>query len=403
MDAGAEIGLLDHYGQDALSIAFHHGHTDVVDLLKQWARDHLNFAVLKRQEDRERTTAIQSLTVAPGHANPSARYEAPRAPTASFTLSPNVEEVRTVLARGLSQSEAARILREASGSGRKDIVDLLLDQARPLLELGDLTLAAEAAVKSGNGIIGRHLVDAGAAEPWWWRRRLFSEKAEFLGFSRVLESEAEQLTAALRELSPDTLVGNLDSWRLRRAPLGFLPGHSLLAIECCDSVGQNEQFLIIQHNGAFVTLNWANEPIYSLLEKTTPDFSRKNLLTYISFFLHMVRGGSLGNFQIVERVDQILWTAEAPAEIRDRAMALITPLTLARRYRDYAIARGTIVFKNALFRTSLRVALKAGVMFPKIGDDERGEACLGKIRLERGESLLEDMPIEIDGARGVFG
>jgi hypothetical protein len=408
LHAGAKLDVQDQYGRDALALAFQGGHAAVLTELKDWALRQPQLSnLLERQSRREQESALRKFAEDLTKKDLAPVASSGQLYAGAMQIAPTVDGVRAAMARGLRSSDAAKILVIASAAGRADIVDALLTGARAHLSSEDLTAAAAAAVGSGHGNVGRTLVEGGADAPWWWRRERLSDRATFLTFSDAEKHNSDLLVAAY-ERSGDTesfLVGSPREWHIRQAPLSFLPGHMLLAIENLDSVGQNEWFVIRRANGDLVPLDWTNEPIYQLVEQTPALLDRANVALYIRFFFHFVRG-KLGDFKIVENIREIPWRKEATDELKERVSASLMPLKILRKSPNYVFAKAIMVFKNAMLNHPIRVATRKGAIFPKIGKGEENPrlvAGLGLLRLEDEKFLFEDLPIEVDGPRGVFG
>lgn len=125
-------------------------------------------------------------------------------------------------------------------------------------------------------------------------------------------------------------------------------------------------------------MNWTNEVIYRTNDKAPIKIDRKNVIQYAKFFFHYVRG-QLGRFIIVEKPDDVAWldnaTPEEMQKVNDRLQA-VTYKGIGRDNR-YLLA-STVVFKNALFKTNIRVAPD------------------GLMELTDEELLLEDLNVPID-------
>lgn len=125
-------------------------------------------------------------------------------------------------------------------------------------------------------------------------------------------------------------------------------------------------------------MNWTNEIIYRVNDKAPIKLDRKNVILYSKFFFHYVRG-QLGRFIIVEKPDEVAWLDNANQDemqkVADRLMS-VTYKGIGRDNRFLLTA--TVVFKNALFRTNIRVAQD------------------GLMELTDEELLLEDLSVPID-------
>jgi hypothetical protein len=125
-------------------------------------------------------------------------------------------------------------------------------------------------------------------------------------------------------------------------------------------------------------MNWTNEVIYRVNDKAPIKVDRKNVNLYAKFFFHYVRG-QLGRFIIVEKPDDVAWLDNANAEEMQKVADRLQPLTYKGIGRDNRfLLAATVVFKNALFKTNIRVAQD------------------GLMELTDEELLLEDLNVPID-------
>ena len=125
-------------------------------------------------------------------------------------------------------------------------------------------------------------------------------------------------------------------------------------------------------------MNWTNEVIYRVNDKAPIRLDRKNVISYAKFFFHYVRG-QLGRFIIVEKPDDVAWLDNANAEEMQKVNDRLMPVTYKGIGRDNRyLLTASVVFKNALFKTNIRVAPD------------------GLMELTDEELLLEDLNVPID-------
>ena len=246
----------------------------------------------------------------------------------------------------------------------------------------------------------KELMSAGAEEPALWRMERVSDSAWFLSFTQLEQPELDRVIPALEALGQG-LLGEPANWALRNAPLTFLPGHKLLAIQHTNIPGQNEQFAIECPDGKFMLLDWTNVPIYQQMDRYTPKFDDADLLVYCRFFFHWVRG-QLGRFVITDRLDQIQWTKDVTEEIRESVAQFLQPLRVVERHENYVRMNGIVVFKNALFKTDVIAALSQTEIWDA-KEKKYEQLTHGQMKLTNEELLLEDLPIVIDRAPGLLG
>lgn len=154
--------------------------------------------------------------------------------------------------------------------------------------------------------------------------------------------------------------------------------------------------------GDVSAMDWTNEPIYSVNERAPIKVDRKTCLTYARFFFHFVRG-QLGRFIIVEKPEEVVWLANANDEEKEKVNSLLMPVAYKGIGRDNLITlTATVVFKNALFRTDIKVApFEMDVFDPEINAPEH--FSIGQMKLTNEELLLEDLNVPVDPPPGEFG
>ncbi len=125
-------------------------------------------------------------------------------------------------------------------------------------------------------------------------------------------------------------------------------------------------------------LNWTNEILYRVNDKAPIRLDRKNVIPYAKFFFHYVRG-QLGRFIIVEKPDDVAWLDNATEEEMQKVNDRLMPVTYKGIGRDNRyLLTASVVFKNALFKTNIRVAPD------------------GLMELTDEDLLLEDLNVPID-------
>ncbi|MDD5587051.1 MAG: hypothetical protein PHY92_08895, partial [Alphaproteobacteria bacterium] len=126
------------------------------------------------------------------------------------------------------------------------------------------------------------------------------------------------------------------------------------------------------------------------------------LVPYSRFFFHYVRG-QLGRFIIVETPEDVVWLPEANEKEKAEVAANLMPVTYKGIGRDNLFTMTcTVVFKNALFRTDIKVApYEMDVYDPEMGAPEH--FTIGQMKLTNEELLLEELNVPIDPPPGDFG
>jgi hypothetical protein len=159
---------------------------------------------------------------------------------------------------------------------------------------------------------------------------------------------------------------------------------------------------ILYKPGDVSVLNWTNEPIYSVNERAPIKIDRKTCLPYAKFFFHYVRG-QLGRFIIVEKPDEVVWLTNATDKEKADVAERLTPVTYKGIGRDNLITlTATVVFKNALFKTDIKIApFEMDVFDPEVGAPEH--FTIGQMKLTNEDLLLEDLNVPVDPPPGEFG
>jgi hypothetical protein len=158
---------------------------------------------------------------------------------------------------------------------------------------------------------------------------------------------------------------------------------------------------ILYKPGDVSLMNWTNEPIYSVNERAPIKLDRKTVIPYAKFFFHYVRG-QLGRFIIVEKPDEVVWLANANTKEKADVAERLIPVTYKGIGRDNLFTlTATVVFKNALFRTDIKIApYEMDVFDPELGAPEH--FTIGQMKLTNEDLLLEELSVPIDPPPGEF-
>ncbi len=159
---------------------------------------------------------------------------------------------------------------------------------------------------------------------------------------------------------------------------------------------------VLYKPGDLNIMNWTNEPIYMVNEKAPIKLERKSLVTYAKFFFHYVRG-QLGRFIIVEKPEDVRWLDNANDKEKADVAAKLMNVTYKGIGRDNLFTlTATVVFKNALFKTDIKVApYEMDVFDPELGAPEH--FTIGQMKLTNEELLLEELNVPVDSPPGEFG
>jgi ankyrin repeat protein len=431
-DVVTDVTVVDAGKQDALSIAFAHGHQDVVDYIKRWIQANRRWnsgqqeasahEMLKRQGSLERGTQRMDIV---GLRSRNLRVLAGREEEVEdendlirAADAGDLQRVKESLKGGADVSSPGYFgrtaLHAAAKSGSIEVIDELL-HAEPDLNRRDRLgiTAVETADQFGQFAAVERLVAAGAIEPAYWHKPRVSDVARFLSFAEMSVQEAAAFGRSIA--SAEGLVIPEQYRRYRAARLPCYENVRLVAIEDLRRKGQREQFALQQGRSEPTLMDWTNEPVYAFNERNVMRLEGADALTYTRFFFHFVRG-VLGRFTFVETEEEIAWTPEATDKVRRETASKLIPLKVVDRIgASQTMLRGSVIFKNALFYTSVRVATEKTLVDPVADDDEEEESmgsgaqlppeqfAKGQMRLENEELIAEELPIEVDGPPGIFG
>jgi len=218
---------------------------------------------------------------------------------------------------------------------------------------------------------------------------------------KTLSPDAAQefLATIAPDIAPVTLPR--DQTLVQVADLPFYEDVKFYALTDMTLPPPNVRYLLYK-NGLVSLMNWSNEPIYAVNEKAPIKLDRKTLIPYAKFFFHYVRG-QLGRFIIVEKPEDVQWLPEATEADKVALNAALMPVTYKGVGRDNLFTLTcTVVFKNALFRTDIKVApYELDVYDPDLGAPEH--FTIGQMKLTNEELLVENQKLPIDPPPGEFG
>lgn len=183
--------------------------------------------------------------------------------------------------------------------------------------------------------------------------------------------------------------------------LPFYDEFKLYAISDTSMPAPNTRYALYKP-GDISLMNWTNEPIYSVNERAPIKIDRKSCVPYAKFFFHYVRG-QLGRFIIVEKPDEVVWLSSANDKEKSAVAERLMPVTYKGIGRDNLITlTATVVFKNALFKTDIKIApFEMDVFDPEAGAPEH--FTIGQMKLTNEDLLLEDLNVPVDPPPGEFG
>jgi hypothetical protein len=209
--------------------------------------------------------------------------------------------------------------------------------------------------------------------------------------------------AFLQEIARDLLPISvpMDKTLVQTAALPFYEEYKLYALTDMSLPPPNVRYLL-HKPGDLNIMNWTNEPIYSVNEKAPIKLERKSLIPYAKFFFHFVRG-QLGRFIIVEKPEDVVWLDNANDKEKADVAAQLMDVKYKGIGRDNLFTlTATVVFKNALFRTDIKIApYETEVYDPEVGAPEK--FTIGQMKLTNEELLLEELNIPVEPPPGEFG
>jgi len=221
-----------------------------------------------------------------------------------------------------------------------------------------------------------------------------------LEFTALSPDEARAfLTTIARDLLPVSVPQ--DKTLVQVTALPFYEDYKLYALTDMTLPPPNVRYVLYK-TGDLVMMNWTNEPIYDVNEKAPIKLDRKSLVPYAKFFFHYVRG-QLGRFVIVEKPEDVVWLENATDEEKAKVAAHLKPVAYKGIGRDNLFTlTAIVVFKNALFKTDIKVApYEMDVFDAEAGVPEH--FTIGQMKLTNEDLLLEDLNIPVDPAPGEFG
>ncbi len=212
-------------------------------------------------------------------------------------------------------------------------------------------------------------------------------------FQELAPDAAQRFLAAIApELSPIILPPG--STLVQVADLPFYEEFKLYGLTDLRLPPGNVRYMLYRQ-GSVNWMDWTNEPIYRVNEIAPIKLAPETLVPYAKFFFHWVRA-QLGRFIIVERPEDVRWLPEATDLEKTGAAGHLMPLTYQGIDQDGLFTlTGTVIFRNALFRTDIKVA--PGEMDVIDPESEAPEHfSIGQMKLTDEELLIEDLHIPVD-------
>jgi hypothetical protein len=219
-------------------------------------------------------------------------------------------------------------------------------------------------------------------------------------FENLDAAEAQKLLNDIAsEIAPVKLTEGKTTVQVAKLP--FYDEFKLYGLSDTTLPVPNTRYILYKP-GDISVMNWTNEPIYSVNERAPIKLDRKTCLSYARFFFHYVRG-QLGRFIIVEKPEEVTWLPHANEKEKGEVKQRLMPVTYKGIGRDnlYTLT-STVVFKNALFKTDIKIApYEMDVFDPELGQPEH--FTIGQMKLTNEDLLLEELNVPIDPPPGEFG
>lgn len=218
---------------------------------------------------------------------------------------------------------------------------------------------------------------------------------------KALDAVATQKILADIEGAIDPVKLPKDKTTLMVADLPFYDEFKFYSLSDTTLPAPNTRYMIYKPGDANL-LNWTNEPIYSVNERAPIKLDRKTIIPYTKFFFHFVRG-QLGRFIIVEKPEDVVWLANATDKEKADVNQRLQAISYKGIGRDNLFTlTATVIFKNALFKTDVKVApYEMDAFDPEANAPEH--FTIGQMKLTNEELLLEDLNVPIDQPPGEFG
>jgi len=221
-----------------------------------------------------------------------------------------------------------------------------------------------------------------------------------LKFTNLDPASAAKLVADIADdIAPVKLTA--DKTSVQAADLPFYDEFKFYALSDSTVPPPNTRYMLYKQ-GDVSLMNWTNEPIYAVNERAPIKLDRKTVIPYAKFFFHYVRG-QLGRFIIVEKPEEVVWLAGANDKEKEEVAKRLMPVTYNGIGRDNLFTlTATVVFKNALFKTDIKIApYEMDVFDPELGAPEH--FTIGQMKLTNEDLLLEELNVPIDPPPGEFG
>lgn len=193
--------------------------------------------------------------------------------------------------------------------------------------------------------------------------------------------DAESAARILSEVNAflEPVPFSTDHTTVRQMPLPFYKGYSFYELTDLSAIPAARKYAIYK-SGDVNVINWTNQVIYDVNEKSPINLTDKTVASYVKFFFNYVRGRH-GRFMIIENIDDIRWQVEPPLQGRKVMQDMLSPITLVSKDDDGTYhLEAFMVFKDSLFKTMIHVHKD------------------GLVSMSEEELKVEGMPVQQDAA-----
>ncbi|WP_027360444.1 hypothetical protein [Desulforegula conservatrix] len=189
-------------------------------------------------------------------------------------------------------------------------------------------------------------------------------------------------------------LGSVSPVLVQIADLPFYRDYKLCTSTDLGAQKPNVRIALFGPDG-LIPLNYTNAMIYEINERAPLILSKKTLPVYLKFFFFAVRGLH-GRFIFVEKEEDMPWTEEADTIQKEMVARELMPIDIKDIGADgFITATATLLFKNALFRTDIKIAPSRMI----VNDEESGLTetfGLGQVMLVNENLLIEDLDVFVD-------
>ncbi len=168
--------------------------------------------------------------------------------------------------------------------------------------------------------------------------------------------DPSEVPMMLDEINPhiEPIPFNIETTTIRKRALPFYPDYTFFEMTDLSAVPSVRKYAIYKPGDVNV-VNWTNQTIYDVNEKSPIQLNDNNVAEYVRFFFNYVRGRH-GRFIVLEAVDEIHWKVEPPAQGRKVIQEMLEPVQITSKEDDGTFNLDAyMLFKDSLFKTAVHV------------------------------------------------